>query len=113
MTKQRGQKHDQLVDILLDPVLRTQREHQCECEQADGVFDDVVSQQRRSDNSRGQLRAGDLNRHEQRTECEDHEGKRCRDDGLQHGLCAWHSEAHEVSIRARRQASAISASLPN
>ena len=43
---------DQLVDVLLRSVLRAEREHQCEDEQADGVSDDVVSQQRGGNDAR-------------------------------------------------------------
>ena len=78
--KQDRQEHDQLVDILLHSVLGAQREHQREYEERDAVSDDVVAQQRRRDDPRRHLRAGDLNRHQQRTEREDHKRKRRGDD---------------------------------
>ena len=67
-----------------------EREHQCEYEEAHSVPDDIVPQQRRCDNARCQLRAGDLDRDQQGTKREDHEGKRCGDKSPEQYLCAGH-----------------------
>ena len=64
------------------PVERAHREHQREDEQADAVADDVVAQERRRDDPRRQLPAGDLDRHQQRAEREHEERQRQRDDRL-------------------------------
>jgi hypothetical protein len=83
------------VDFLLQFVLRAEREHQCENEEANGVSDDVVSQQRGGNDARCHLRARDLNRHQQRTEREDQERERDRDKRLQQGLGAGHGKAEQ------------------
>ena len=62
-------QHHQLVDFLCE-VLGAEREHQCKYEEPDGVFDDAIAQQRRCDQSRGQLCAGNLNGYRQGAEGE-------------------------------------------
>ena len=78
--EQGGEQHDQLVNILDHFILRAKREHQRKNEDTNGVFDDIVSQQRGGDNPGSHLRAGDLNGYEQRPKGENHERKRCRDE---------------------------------
>ena len=94
--EQGGEQHDQLVNILDHLVLRAEREHQRKNEDTNGVFDDVVSQQRGGDNPGGHLRAGDLNGDEQRPKGENHERKRCRDDRLEQRLRAAHAVVQET-----------------
>ena len=77
--EQHRQQHHQLVGLLVHEVLCAEREHQCEYEEPDGVFDDAIAQQRRCDQPRldksavvvsvGPLSSG-------------------------HGGCFWHAEAH-------------------
>ena len=83
-----GDRCDQLVHRLFLPVERSDGEHQREHEQADAVADDVVAQQDRGDDSRRQLAACDLDRHQQRAEREHQERQRQRDDGLIQRRCA-------------------------
>ena len=89
-------KNDQLMHILFHLVLRTKGEYQGEDEQTNGVFDDVIPQQRGGDDARGQLRAGDLDRHEQGSERKDQEGKRCGDGGLEQSLSTWEGESKKI-----------------
>ena len=76
-------QHDQLVGFPVHPVLRAERKHQRKYEDADGVFDDVVAQQRCCDDPRRHLRTSDLDCDQQGTESEDHEGERRRDERLE------------------------------
>ncbi len=77
-----GDRCDQFVHRLFLSVERTDGEHQCKDEQADAVAHDVVAQQDGGDDSRRQLAACYLNRHQQLAERE-HQKRQCqRDDGL-------------------------------
>ncbi len=89
-------QRDELVHRLLQPVQRPDREDQREDEQADAVAHDVVAQQRRRDDPRRELPAGDLDRHEQRAEREHQERQRQRDDRLVHRLRAGDREPREL-----------------
>ena len=71
-----GDERDELVHLVLQPVERHDGEDQREDEQADAVADDVVAQQRRGDDPRRQLAAGDLDRDQQRPEREHQERQR-------------------------------------
>ena len=68
--EQRGDERHDLVDPILQAVERHHGEDEREHEQPDAVADDVVAQQRRGDDPRRQLAAGDLDRHQQRAERE-------------------------------------------
>jgi hypothetical protein len=89
-------ERDDLVDRALEAIERHHGEDQREDEQADAVLDDPVAQERRGDDSRGQLPAGNLNRDRQRAEREDHERQRERDDGLIERLRAGDAEPSQA-----------------
>ena len=93
----RDQRH-QIVDLVLHPIERHHGEHEREDEQAHAVAHDVVAQQRRRDDARRELAAGDLNRDQQRPEREDQERHLQRNDGLVQRLGALHAEAHQIPL---------------
>ena len=83
-----GDRCGQLVHRLLLSIERTDGEHQRKHEQSDAVADDVVAQQDGDDDSRRQLAAGNLDRHQQLAEREHQKRQRQRDDGLIQRRCA-------------------------
>ena len=96
------ERHD-IVDRLVEPVERHDREDEREHEQSDAVADDVVAQQRGRDDARRQLASGDLDRDEQRPEGEDQERQGQGDGRLVERLRAGNAQPGQAPAEPRVQ----------
>jgi hypothetical protein len=85
-----GQNHrtgeEQVLNVFLGSYQRAQAKAQGQHEKRDDQPDGVVAQQGRGDDSRTELRAGDLDRNQQGAEGEDDERDRRGNQPLQQGL---------------------------
>jgi len=82
---QRGKLIDenrQLRNNRFSPGENSDFEHESKNKKSHSITNDVISQERSSDDTRSVLPARNLDRDEQRSECENDEGKRQRNDRL-------------------------------